>query len=1278
MQIPPTRIVFLYLLVCFLSSVSALAATFTVNSKFDNESNGCSVGACTLREAITAANGNGEDDAIFFDQAVFGFANQIDLNGTALPSVAAGTKLSINGPGRNLLTISASNASSLIENGSNARLTIYNLTIRATNDATNGAVRNSGFLTLENVDFRDNQGANGTSALVNFASASINNCTFQNNFNYARVIYNRVNMSITNSTFTGNASGSGTSILQNNAGIMTVTRTSIRNNNSRAVYNDSLATVTADLTVTESDFSGNISSNTSNGGGAILNTGTVTISSSALASNIANRGGAIASEQGSVTLTNATIYGNQATETNANYSDALGGGGLWLQNTSATIINSTIYKNDSMVDTGGLKKIGTTTINVANTIIAGNTARTVSYFGIPINNPDAYGSFTTRGGNIIGVTSPNGVTLNGGWSTNVGDKIDVNVASIGLSTTIGNNGGFAPTVALNCCGLAVGGGRTQGQSGFPTPTADARRVPRVNNSGFDRNDAGAFQYAEMLPVTSVPDLTNLSDTGISSADNITNSRAPVFKISGAIPNAKVYLLKNSTGFMDAFADANGEVLFTDNAPLANGTVNYSTKQEIPGAGSPEGTALTVTYDTTAPTATINQANGQLDPATAQPVNFNAAFSETVYNFDASDVSLAGSTADLSAVDVSLSGSGANYIVSVENILTIGKIVADIPADTATDAAGNGNTAAGSSDRTVAFIGNGQVFVNKTANSNSCIAANCSLRGAVGLIQSLALPSTNININFNVEANDAGCENGVCRINLGGSELEIKNSTVTIDGAGANKIVVSGNNLSRVIYNQPNASLTLKNLTVSDGNATSSLRPAENGDGGGITNLGTMRLENVTVSNNSANLYNGAIRNLGALSIFNSTVNGNNAAYNSSFGTTGGIGSSGTLIVVNSTVSGNRAHNNASNSGGGIWSSGSLTVVNSTITDNQANTSPNNQSAGGIRNTAAAAQTNIRNSIVAANRQNSTVPDVLGTFNSLGNNFIGNNPAGSGFGAADDKTGSGANPLDPKIAPLGNYGGATQTHALLNNSPAKDAGNDCVFSGGCGYGFGLLTNDQRVISAPRKIGVSVDIGAFESNVSFSTSQTGAGGQGTLPNAQVNQNYSVTFSASRLTNLLEFESGRAAGNFAPFTFSVIAGSLPPGLSLDLNSGVLSGAPTQTGLYNFTVQATDSDGIAGIQSYSLQVNAAPTAASVSIGGRVLDSNGRGVFSAQIVLIDAQGIAHYTRSNPFGFYRVGEISVGQIVTVNVGHKHFTFAPQVVNVNEEIENLNFVSQPMN
>jgi hypothetical protein len=64
---------------------------------------------------------------------------------------------------------------------------------------------------------------------------------------------------------------------------------------------------------------------------------------------------------------------------------------------------------------------------------------------------------------------------------------------------------------------------------------------------------------------------------------------------------------------------------------------------------------------------------------------------------------------------------------------------------------------------------------------------------------------------------------------------------------------------------------------------------------------------------------------------------------------------------------------------------------------------------------------------------------------------------------------------------------------------------------------------------------------------------------LPAGVVNTPYTVTFTAT--------------GGVGGYTFSVVSGTLPPGLQL--SSGVISGTPTAIGSFSFTLQVTDSAG-------------------------------------------------------------------------------------------------------
>ena len=73
----------------------------------------------------------------------------------------------------------------------------------------------------------------------------------------------------------------------------------------------------------------------------------------------------------------------------------------------------------------------------------------------------------------------------------------------------------------------------------------------------------------------------------------------------------------------------------------------------------------------------------------------------------------------------------------------------------------------------------------------------------------------------------------------------------------------------------------------------------------------------------------------------------------------------------------------------------------------------------------------------------------------------------------DQLGTGASPLDPLLGNLADNGGPTLTHALLNGSPAVDAGSPAT--PGSGGGACEIT-DQRGTTRPK--GSQCDIGAFE--------------------------------------------------------------------------------------------------------------------------------------------------------------------------------------------------------
>src|SRR5262249_34651523 len=87
----------------------------------------------------------------------------------------------------------------------------------------------------------------------------------------------------------------------------------------------------------------------------------------------------------------------------------------------------------------------------------------------------------------------------------------------------------------------------------------------------------------------------------------------------------------------------------------------------------------------------------------------------------------------------------------------------------------------------------------------------------------------------------------------------------------------------------------------------------------------------------------------------------------------------------------------------------------------------------------------------------------------------------------------------------------------------------------------------------------------------------------------QNTPITLAPPTLPNgflgIAYSQAITAETGVAPFTFSVTAGSLPPGLSLS-SAGLLSGTPTSDGSCPFTVWVSDVDDVPGSRAYTMTV--------------------------------------------------------------------------------------------
>jgi hypothetical protein len=293
--------------------------------------------------------------------------------------------------------------------------------------------------------------------------------------------------------------------------------------------------------------------------------------------------------------------------------------------------------------------------------------------------------------------------------------------------------------------------------------------------------------------------------------------------------------------------------------------------------------------------------------------------------------------------------------------------------------------------------------------------------------------------------------GTVTFNCGGAATITVTSTksswadTTIDGGSL--MTISGGNRVRVFSVNPGVKLTVKNLTIANGNTE--------GYGGGISNDGTLRVGN--------SFFSG-----GTLSVTNCTFSGNSADR----GGGGDIGANSMVMVTNSTFSGNSADWGG---GGDIGANSMVMVTNSTFSGNSADWGGGG---GGISNRILSGEgTRVTNTILANSTSGGNCD---GSITDGGHNI--DDGTTCGFGAANGSLNNTNPNLDP--AGLANNGGPTQTIALQASSPAINAGDESVCSTTTGTApVGNL--DQRGYVRPGTGAANCSIGAFEANLTAPT-------------------------------------------------------------------------------------------------------------------------------------------------------------------------------------------------
>lgn len=317
--------------------------------------------------------------------------------------------------------------------------------------------------------------------------------------------------------------------------------------------------------------------------------------------------------------------------------------------------------------------------------------------------------------------------------------------------------------------------------------------------------------------------------------------------------------------------------------------------------------------------------------------------------------------------------------------------------------------------------------------------------------------------------------------------------LTFVGKGVRNTIIDVNAQGSGFTIQSGITAEIRKMTIRDGKAVS---PDQ---GGGIRNLGTLKLNNVTVTKNQAHT-GGGIFNQGSLTLLKVTLASNTAAgyggglYNASGGSAGldrvnvlynqanlggGIYSTAAIWIYNTAIAANPQ-------GGGIASNAALFMENVTVSGNAypghvgggisitggdadlyyVTISANSSTSHGAIYVNTGGSASLFNSIVYGNGANPQCgASGIGYYSDGGHNVLADQ-------SCSFWSGSGSVIANPKLKPLTYNGGFSQTHALKPASPAIDL----VPPKKC------ITQDQRDVARPVEgdgVGkAKCDSGAFE--------------------------------------------------------------------------------------------------------------------------------------------------------------------------------------------------------
>jgi hypothetical protein len=823
------------------------------------------------------------------------------------------------------------------------------------------------------------------------------------------------------------------------------------------------------------------------GGGGIFNSGTLTSLNNAIENNAAADGGGI-ENTGTLTSTNDTLFNNSSIGTGYTF------GGCVFNSGTMSVTNDTITSNTGI----GIDNYTGGTLTSTNDTIDNNSGSGIAnYSTLTSTNDTIDGNSATYGGGVA-----NYGTL--GMLTTVNDTIANN--TVPYSNT---GGGVYDTGTWNSLNTIVTA-HINGGAVVNSGTINSQYTLIGDKSVFPSGNGNILNPANQ----------NILVTDPSGKPWLTNNGGPTLTV-GLATGSPATGPGGSLGHVTATGDSNGTTLAVDNITFiavgdslkigseivlvtavtagtgTAGTLTVLRHQGGTTQSNLDSQSIILAYDQRGTLRSLNDLGA---------VEGTGTFSQVTPTINVIDKSgIANGSPFAASATVTANGATITSPAVTYSFYYLSDTTFTNPLPSAPTNAGSyvavahyaGNADYGAVQGSVAFTIADPMSKSIVVNTISDLSDSQLPAGSVTLRDAITAANNTLSGFTTITFAPSLTANGPATITLTQGELDITNS-MTITGIGASQLAVDGGyvaNSSNVINGSrifdltgpTNLNVAITGLTLQNGNDFTGY------GGGAIYNNENLTLNhdiienNGTGSNTGGGSNGGGIFNAAKVSSTNDTIeNNSNTVYshvvvngNYGLGSGGGIYNQGTFLSTNDVIQNNSANNDSAGgggNGGGIDNVGTWISTNDTISGNTAGAAGG--SAGGVFNNGTMISTN--DTIEGSDSGGIINTATLSTTNDL----IENNANGGGVSNGGTWTSTGdtiANNADNP--PPFNYepvygGGITNFSGVPGTVATAILTNDTIEGNSVGNGYGAgIYNAGTLTSTNDTIANNMDNGSY---------------------------------------------------------------------------------------------------------------------------------------------------------------------------------------------------------